>query len=63
MAIHLKLTVQSRGLQYGTRSAVDYFDTPPACDGQDSVKGRMVGKASQALLVATQATVSQHNPV
>lgn len=57
------LTVQRRNLENRSRSAVNYFDTATAGNGQDSVEGRVVREASQALLVATQATVSQYNPV
>lgn len=57
------LTVQRRNLENRSRSAVNYFDTATTGNGQDSVEGRVVREASQALLVATQATVSQYNPV
>lgn len=56
-------TVQRRSLENGPRSAVDDFDAASAGDGQDGVEGRVVGEAPQALLVAAQAAVSQHNPV
>lgn len=56
-------TVQRRSLENSPRSAVDDFDAAAAGDGQDGVEGRVVGEAPQALLVAAQAAVSQHNPV
>lgn len=56
-------TVQRRSLENSPRSAVDDFDAATAGDGQDGVEGRVVGEAPQALLVAAQTAVSQHNPV